>query len=357
MGDGSYLKVIKEILDNGRQKTDRTGTGTFSIFDGKVKFDLSEGFPLLTTKKMFTKGIITELLWFLSGDTNIKPLLENGNNIWVGDAYKKFLKESAPHDHQETKEEFINKILTDTRFAEKWGELGPVYGKQWVDLGGTESAHITDERNDEGYLKIIKVKKQGINQIQNCIDMLKTNPDSRRIMVNSWNVSQLPDMTLPPCHFAFQFYTEELTNDERKKWVLDNVDWVKDDHDANKYLHRGEPKIYGDSVPKRRLHLKWHQRSVDSFLGLPFNIASYGFLLHMVAQQVNMVPGTLIGDLTNVHIYNNHIDQVKEQLSREPSKSPKLVLNKAKDLFSYKLEDFKIEDYNPHPVIRGELSN
>ena len=271
---------------------------------------------------MFTKGIITELLWFLSGDTNIKPLLENGNKIWVGDAYKKFLKESVPHDHQETKEEFINKILTDTRFAEKWGELGPVYGKQWVDLGGTESAHITDERNDEGYLKIIKVKKQGINQIQNCIDMLKTNPDSRRIMVNSWNVSQLPDMTLPPCHFAFQFYTEELTDEEIinliSEYGMDTLNkdardkWIKD-----------------NNIPTRRLHLKWHQRSVDVGLGLPFNIASYAFLLGMVAQQVNMVPGTLIGDLTNVHIYNDHVESLKEQLTREPRKSPKLVLNKA----------------------------
>jgi thymidylate synthase len=337
MIDYKYNELLREILDEGKQKTDRTGTGTLSIFDAKIKLDMSNGLPLLTCKKVFVRGIITELLWFLSGDTNIKPLLENGNKIWVGDAYKKFLKESVPHDHQETKEEFINKILTDTRFAEKWGELGPVYGKQWVDLGGTESAHITDERNDEGYLKIIKVKKQGINQIQNCIDMLKTNPDSRRIMVNSWNVSQLPDMTLPPCHFAFQFYTEELTMTEKEEWCKHNTNHM--------------------DCPMRRLHLKWHQRSVDSFLGLPFNIASYAFLLHMVAQQVNMIPGTLIGDLTNVHIYNNHIDQVKEQLNREPRKSPKLVLNKAKDLFSYKLDDFKIEGYNPHPVIRGELSN
>ena len=305
-----YHKLLQYILDNGKDKGDRTGTGTKSIFDYKIKFDMSEGFPLMTTKKIHTRSIIHELLWFLKGDTNTKYLNENGVTIW-------------------------------DEWADENGDLGPVYGNQWVKW--STMGKMGDYILHDG--------ERSINQIQNAIDTLNNNPDSRRIMVSAWNVGEIYQMALPPCHWAFELYTEELTDAERKKWVLDNVDWVKDDHDANKYLYRGEPKIYGDSVPKRRLHLKWHQRSVDTFLGLPFNIASYALLLHMFAQQTNMVPGTLVGDLTNVHIYDNHIEYVKEQLDRAYSRysDTTLELSKSKDIFSYTYEDFEIVGYESFP--------
>ena len=244
--DEQYLTIAKSILENGVDKGDRTGTGTKSIFSAQVVHDMSEGFPLLTTKKVFWKGIVTELLWFLRGETNIKYLVENGNNIWVGDAYKKYeiWADEIIKNHnylKYTKKEFIEKIKADNEFAKEWGELGPIYGKQWRNWSN-------------------------IDQIQQAIHTLKTNPDSRRIIVNAWNVGELDNMTLPPCHWAFELYTEET------------------------------------DLGKRRLSLKWHQRSVDLPLGLPFNIASYALLLEILAKEVNMVPGTLVGDLTNVHM-------------------------------------------------------
>jgi thymidylate synthase len=332
--DAVYLKLLKDILDNGIQKSDRTGTGTVSVFGRMIRFNMADGFPLLTTKKMYTKGIITELLWFLNGDTNIKSLVEQGNNIWVGDAYKKYVSSFDDEDgnwcHPEcdilSKSEFIEKIKTDTVFADKWGELGPVYGKQWTDWGGHGFKY--DKYGD--YTK-------GINQIDNVIDSLKNNPSSRRIMVNAWNVGELDSMTLPPCHYGFQLYTTELTMEEKEEWCKHNSNHM--------------------DCPMYKLSLMWNQRSVDTFLGLPFNIASYGFLLHMIAQQVNMIPDELIGSLGDVHIYKNHIDQVKLQLTREPMTLPKLSLNKADSIDSYSLDDFEIVNYKSHPPIKGKLSN
>jgi len=345
--DKEYLKLLEKILTKGKEKGDRTGTGTISVFSHTLEMDMSEGFPLLTTKKMFTKGIIHELLWFLKGDTNIEYLVKNGVNIWTPDAYKKYKiwadDLSKAHKYLPyTKEQFIEKIKTDDEFAKKWGELGPVYGKQWVNWGKGKIEAAGWEHGAPNYHK-----HKPLNQIQAAIDTLNNNPDSRRIMVSAWNVDDLDNMTLPPCHWAFELYTEELTYDERYEMCCNRMSkmYNPDEKDFDEY-----------NVPKRRLSLKWHQRSVDTFLGLPFNIASYGLLLHMFAQQTNMVPGKLVGDLTNVHIYKNHIEQCEEQLSREPNKLPQLALCNAKDIFSFSFDDFLIKDYEPHPTIKGKIS-
>ena len=299
-----YHKLLQHILDNGRKKGDRTGTGTISIFDYKIKFDMQDGFPLLTTKKIHTRSVIHELLWFLQGSTNIEYLNENGVTIW-------------------------------DEWADENGDLGPVYGKQWVNWGNNDSKALP--------------WNQSINQIQNAIDVLKNNPDSRRIMVSAWNVGDIPNMKLPPCHWAFELYTEELTNDEfceyhsHELWQ-DIAAYCPKDNTFEEYANEA-------GFATRRLHLKWHQRSVDSLLGCPYNIASYALLLHMFAQQTNMVPGTLVGDLTNVHIYDNHMEYVKKQLGRDSNKysTPTLKLKKAKDIFSYTYEDFEIIDYETYP--------
>jgi thymidylate synthase len=314
---------------------------------------MNEGFPLLTTKKVFWKGIVTELLWFLRGETNIKYLVENGNNIWVGDAYKKYeiWADEIIKNHnylKYTKKEFIEKIKADNEFAKEWGELGPVYGKQWRDWSN-------------------------IDQIQQAIHTLKTNPDSRRIIVNAWNVDSLKDMVLPPCHWAFELYTEELTESERSilarskslcpKWH--HFEFIDGEEKPNKLSKSEHYDKY--NIPKRRLSLKWHQRSCDFFLGVPFNIASYALLLEILSKEVNMVPGTLVGDLTNVHIYNNHIEQMEEQISRNPHKHkyPKLVIannttwgNGIDEMLgSVLISDFQVEGYESYPPIKGELSN
>ena len=348
--DEAYKTLLRRILEVGKEKGDRTGTGTISIFSHTLEIDMSEGFPLLTTKKMFTKGITHELLWFLNGDTNIQYLVKNGVNIWTPDAYREYKNwwvDKYPNTSPIGLDGFIRNIKTDNSFAEKWGELGPIYGKQWVNWGGY---NIVSGEEVDGLNK-------GVNQIQEAIDTLRNNPDSRRIIVNAWNVAEIEKMALPPCHWAFELYTEELTLDER----IDLVDC--------RFLYTGliphggisaedemESILNEQNVPKRKLSLKWHQRSVDTFLGLPFNIASYGLLLEMFAQQRNMVPDKLVGDLTNVHIYKNHIEQCTEQLERQPMELCKLELVKADDIFSYSYDNFKFVDYYSHPPIKGEIS-
>jgi len=362
--DKVYQDLLKDIITNGVKKEDRTGTGTVSVFGRVIRFNMGDGFPMLTTKKMFMKGITTELLWFLNGDTNIKPLVQQGNMIWVGDAYKKYITNLPPveshdvlqHDNLLTKEEFINKIKIDGEFAKKWGELGPVYGKQWVDWGGYK---IVSGDEIEGLNK-------GHNQIQKAIDTLKDNPNSRRIMVNAWNVGDLDKMTLPPCHYGFQLNTVELTNEERENlyvqhcadnnWAI-SIDrammregtFVMEDHYESDYERA--------DIPKYKVSLMWNQRSVDTFLGLPFNITSYALLLHMIAQQVNMVPNELIGSLGDVHLYNNHMEQVEELLSRSAKPLPQLKLGRADSIFDYCYENVKILNYQSHPEIKAPLSN
>jgi thymidylate synthase len=320
--DKQYTALLQDILENGVTKSDRTGTGTLSVFGRQIRHKMSDGFPLLTTKKMPFKTIVTELLWFLRGDTNIKFLVDNNCHIWDGDAYKNYCEQQSRQLIKGcTYQEFIHKIKTDAEFAKKWGELGPVYGRQWRDWNGKTEVTYPSVRDENGHLKPFYIKTYGIDQIANLINDLKTNPDSRRLMVNAWNVRELDSMTLPPCHYGFQVYTRELSDDERQKWVIDNVDWVRNaedpKHEANKYLYRGEPKIYGDTVPKRAISLMWNQRSVDTFLGLPFNIASYGLLLEIIAKVVNMVPDELIGNLGDTHLYLNHVEQAKEQIGRK----------------------------------------
>lgn len=256
----NYLNLLKDILENGTDKSDRTGTGTKSLFGYQLRFDLSKGFPLVTTKKTHLKSIIHELLWFLKGDTNIKYLNDNGVNIW-------------------------------NEWADENGELGSIYGKQWTDWNG-------------------------INQIKELINQIKHNQDSRRLIVSAWNVSELPNMALAPCHTLFQFY-----------------------------------------VADGKLSLQLYQRSGDAFLGVPFNIASYSLLLMMVAQVCNLKVGDFIHTFGDVHIYNNHIEQVKLQLSREPKTLPTMKLNKdVKNIFDFKYEDFTLENYNPYPTIKAPVA-
>jgi thymidylate synthase len=388
--DKTYTDLLQDILDNGTPKSDRTGTGTISVFGRQIRHDMKDGFPLLTTKKMPFKTIVTELLWFLRGDTNIKYLVDNNCHIWDGDAYKNYWEYNKMQSNPKwlkpvtysngnvgaelyNMEEFINKIKTDDEFAKKWGDLGKIYGFQWRNWGGwkdtkqTGFLHKTDNGwtvkwsdlhsfgngtewlttliqdsdqslysdEDEGkkvYYKNItlgynesfcpvqvakviddKFDKYvgGIDQISELIKQLKENPDSRRLLVSAWNISDLPNMVLPPCHYGFQVYTRELSREERIQIYV------------NQYMGGvGKPAGFEDAklttrnIPTRAISLMWNQRSVDSFLGLPFNIASYGLLLEILAKEVNMVPDELIGNLGDVHLYSNHIEQAREQIGR-----------------------------------------
>jgi thymidylate synthase len=348
--DKQYLDALRYILENGELKEDRTGTGTISVFDYTMTFDMSEGFPLLTSKKVFTKAVIHELIWFLRGDTNIKYLVDNGVNIWNGDAYKNYITKTNEYrgNHPDTLEEFINKIKTDDEFAKKWGELGPVYGKQWRRFGGTEKVTIGWEYGSPSEYK--EVNKG--DQIKDLIYNLKNNPDSRRLKVNAWNVSELEEMVLPPCHFGFQCYTSKLSLEARQKWYAENLgkneNYVEDlDHDF----------LTDKGVPERKLDLKWFQRSCDFPLGIPINIASYALLLHLLAKEVNMIPNRLIFNGGDCHIYQNQIEGVKQQLYRETYELPKLVL-KNNSIFDLKFEDIEITDYDERTkIIKFPLSN
>ena len=274
-----YLTLLDRILTEGVKKTDRTGTGTLSIFGNQMRFNMADGFPLLTTKKLHLKSIIYELLWFLQGDTNVKYLQEHGVRIW-------------------------------NEWADENGELGPVYGHQWRSWpdynGGT------------------------IDQIQYVIDQLKNNPDSRRMIVSAWNVAEVNEMALPPCHTIFQFYTAPIANSQ---------------------------ELTANGQPKRRLSLQLYQRSADTFLGVPFNIASYALLLQMMAQVCDMVPGDFIHTTGDTHLYLNHLEQARLQLTREPRPLPTMKINPdVKNLFDFHYEDFELEGYDPHPHIKAEVS-
>src|SRR5690606_7461212 len=284
-----YLDLVRHILDKGEFKSDRTGTGTKSVFGYQMRFDLKEGFPLLTTKKTFLKGIIYELLWFIKGDTNIKFLVENGVGIWTDWPYKKY-KES-PEYLGETMKEFADKIVNVPGFAVIWGDLGPVYGSQWRNFNG-------------------------VDQIRYILTELKKNPDSRRLVLSSWNPAEIGQMTLPPCHTLIQFYSVNNT-----------------------------------------LSLQLYQRSGDVFLGIPFNIASYALFLMMVAQVTGMEAYEFVHTIGDAHIYSNHFDQVNLQLTREPRKLPTLKINpNVKNIEDFKFEDFTLEGYDPYPPIKGEVA-
>jgi thymidylate synthase len=354
--DKQYTDLLQDILDNGVEKKDRTGTGTISVFGRQIRHKMSDGFPLLTTKKMAWKQIVTELLWFLRGDTNIKYLVDNNCHIWDGDAHKQFILAMSEGEYQEptkdARKRFIDKIKTDDAFARQWGELGKIYGAQWRKWKRYRKVEDTEHKET---LHIIDY----VDQIANLINDLKTNPDSRRMMVNAWNVGELDQMVLPPCHYGFQVYTRELSLDER--WKIANLTPNMSEFD---YCNRLCDEY---NVPKQAISLMWNQRSVDTFLGLPFNIASYGLLLEIIAKEVNMVPDELIGNLGDVHLYNNHIEQAKLQLTREPFKLPKLIIN---DEFwnhehqtidgwinGMEIGDFTLNGYQSHPAIKAPLSN
>jgi thymidylate synthase len=319
--DEQYIDLLKDILENGVEKETRNGK-TLSVFGRSIRYKFKDGkFPLLTTKKMPFNSIVTELLWFLQGGTNIKYLIENGCNIWNGDAYKRYYNEylkenkgSQPH----SKEAFALKIKLEQDFADKWGDLGNIYGKQWRDWGGKLDVTLSTEKDENGFFKYNSVHIPGIDQIQNLINDLKTNPDSRRLMVNAWNVGELDQVILPPCHYGFQMYTRELSSIERMNYWFKNNKPNRDVCDSVDESTEEEQHKYfdGANIPKRAISLMWNQRSVDTFLGLPFNISSYGLLLEIIAKQVNMIPDQLIGNLGDTHLYQNHIEQAKEQIGR-----------------------------------------
>jgi thymidylate synthase len=415
--DKQYQDLLQDILNNGVEKKDRTGTGTISVFGRQIRHKMSEGFPLLTTKKMPWKSIVTELLWFLQGNTNIKWLVDNGCNIWNGDAYKNYLiecdkivKSHSFSDEPErfTQEEFINNIKTDDEFANKWGELGPIYGAQWRNWKGFRHGWHDVAKVIDGSIEPHIDWLNGIDQITSLIYDLKTNPDSRRLMVNAWNVGELDLMVLPPCHYGFQVYTRELSLTERRNLVtLEKYESVYNGGDSRNTLSHSEIDQWG--YPIRAISLMWNQRSVDTFLGLPFNIASYGLLLQIIAKEVNMIPDELIGNLGDVHLYSNHIEQAKEQIgrkytheertellkqamgeenynkavdelmpfggglseyydsykipytTREPYKLPRLKFSPCPitgiDMEYQSIAQFQIENYESHPTIKAPLSN
>jgi thymidylate synthase len=366
--DKQYQSLLQDILDNGVKKETRNG-GTLSVFGRQIRHNMQDGFPLLTTKKMAWKTMVTELLWFLRGDTNIKFLVDNNCHIWDGDCFSNYLKNRDRFSNKDnvnedvvingmngssnrayTKEEFINKIKTDDEFAKKWGELGKIYGKQWRSWGTGENVTI----GHNGLHTLVGEKV--IDQIANLINNLKTNPDSRRLMVNAWNVGELDQMVLPPCHYGFQVYTRELSLEERAQYKK------KRDGIARTFAPYTHQMLDGSNIPTRAISLMWNQRSVDTFLGLPFNIASYGLLLEIIAKTLNMVPDELIGNLGDTHLYLNHIEQAKEQIGRTSFELP--TLNQfptyewsRPSIESYVLGDFTLNGYQSHEKIIAPLSN
>ncbi len=284
-----YLELCQHVLDHGTFKMDRTKTGTYSVFGYQMRYNLEDGFPLLTTKKVHLKSIIHELLWFIKGDTNIKYLVDHDVRIWNEWPYEAFKRSS---DYQgESMDDYIQKIKTDAEFAKNHGDLGPVYGAQWRNFNG-------------------------VDQLQFILDEIKNNPNSRRMILSAWNPAEIKHMALPPCHTLIQFY-----------------------------------------VADGKLSLQLYQRSADIFLGVPFNIASYALLLMMVAQVTNLKPGEFVHTLGDAHIYQNHLDQVKLQLTRTPRKRPIMVLNpNVKSLFDFTFEDFELKEYDPYPAIKGQVA-
>lgn len=286
-----YLQLIETIMNTGEDRLDRTGVGTRSIFGYQSRYDLREGFPLLTTKKVHLRSILEELLWFISGSTNIEPLVQKNVKIWNEWPYEIFTK--SDDYNGESLSEFVEMIRTDHEFAQTYGELGPVYGKQWRNFNG-------------------------VDQIENLITSLKDNPFSRRHIVSAWNPAEVDNMALPPCHAFMQFYV---------------------------------------SADKKYLSCQLYQRSADVFLGVPFNIASYALLLEMVAQVCGYEAKEFVHTIGDAHIYSNHFDQVKLQLSREPMTLPKLKINKEIDsIFDFELSDFEVVDYKSHPTIKGAIA-
>jgi thymidylate synthase len=370
--DKQYQDLLKDILENGVEKSDRTGTGTLSVFGRQIRHKMSDGYPLLTTKKMAFKTMVTELLWFLKGDTNIRYLVDNNCHIWDGDAYKRYVskvdvesiaKSFGTEVRHHTMEEFIERIKTDNEFAKKWGSLGKIYGHGWRNWNGKSDDELYEEFGNKS-----------IDQISDLIKQLKENPDSRRLLVSAWNASDLPNQVLPPCHYGFQVYTRELRLTERLRFIeqLNLLEMFEEElsisletnpqHDVKNFRRDFCDK---HNIPTRAISLMYNARSQDVPLGTPFNISSYALLLEIIAKMVNMIPDELISNMGDCHIYKDQIDGVKEQLTREPYPLPKLVIsddvnfNGTIDDFlnSCSISDLKIEGYQSHPPIKIPLSN
>lgn len=322
--DEEYLKFLQDVYTKGRTKTDRTGVGTISVFGREMRFDISNGIiPLLTTKKMHLPAIIHEIIWYLSGTGNIKYLQDNGVRIW-------------------------------NEWADSKGNLGPVYGAQWRNWTKYD-IESWDNPSDE---PLFYVNEVSIDQIADVIKALKENPDSRRIMVNAWNVGELDEMKLPPCHYTFQFYSEEMTLQERIDWFkAENPDYEFEDYMETFGANPTHETVDHSNVPRRYLSCKITQRSADSFLGVPFNIVQYSILTHMIAQVVGMAGKELVWSGGDCHIYTNHFDQVREQLTRKSYLSPVLVLNKAVDkIDDFTYNDISVKDYQFHPAIKATVA-
>jgi len=362
--DKEYLRVLKQLFDKSKTienfKEDRTGTGTVSIFGTQIKFNFDEGFPILTTKNVYFKAIKTELLWFLGihlrderysnlGVTNIRYLLDNNVHIWDEWSFQDYLKEKGLEKKFEKGSEkwskemskFCRKVQEDDNFSKKYGTIGNGYGKQWIDCTNTFKLD-----NGECWFE------KGINQIEYVIDLLETNPDSRRILVNSWNVSELNCMSLLPCHYSFQFYTDILNEKDRASLWCKKMN--KDESYCSKLTHAKMDEL---DVPSRSVSLLWNQRSCDYFLGLPFNITSYALLLSIICDEVNMFPNELIGNLGDCHLYSNHLEQAKEQLSRKSKhKLPKLHLNKKISDYEFNINDIELIGYNKEKIIKAPIA-
>lgn len=386
--DNRYKDLVHRIFDEGNDKSDRTNVGIKSVFGHGIRFKMDDGFPLLTLRKIHTKSLVHELLWFLRsyddkynkfGNTNIKYLVDNGVTFWSDWPYKeyseKILDKYIKNDLVDSKtikkfkllnqKDFNTKIKKDDKFALKWGNLGPVYGKQWVDWGGHyEKVEIKKEYNQtKSDTKIIDhfgwkdVYFPGINQIDGLIDGLIVNPDSRRHIVNAWNVEDIGDMMLPPCHILFQCYVRTMTHDERVEYYFKNydveqtmVDFIGNSRvEQIKYLNNLD-------ISTKALSLQLYQRSVDVGLGLPFNVASYSMLLYMISSIVNMKPDEFIWQGGDVHIYKNHEDQLKELLTRDSYESCKLKMSKKSSIYDFRFEDFEFVDYKYHPNIKMDVA-
>jgi thymidylate synthase len=359
-----YLDLMQHVLDNGTRKEDRTGTGTISVFGYQMRFNLSKGFPLVTTKKVHMKSIIHELLWFLKGDTNIQYLKENGVAIWDEWAEKEDVyadtEYSAPNrlalgvkeygvDEQKFLKEYGSFVQGGHAYLDrvgvprwgkgallrKQGDLGPVYGSQWRSWPTRSGEHI--------------------DQISKVVEQLKWNPDSRRIIVSAWNVAEIENMKLPPCHAFFQFYSRPMQNSDRLKFVRNNPE-LRDKLSFEQPFDRGA-WMDRHGVPKRFLDCQLYQRSADTFLGVPFNIASYALLTMMMAQVTGHIPGEFIWTGGDVHLYSNHLEQATLQLSREPKEMPIMTINPdVKDIFSFTYDDFKLTGYDSWPAIKAPVA-
>ena len=362
--DTEYFRIVNDILTNGKLKKNRTGVDTIGIFGAQAKYNVDlNAFPLLTTKKVHWPAIVHELLWFISGDTNIKYLVDNNVRIWNEWAYKKYVDKCGA-EVINTQDEFIQKIKNDAEFANKWGELGEgTYGGMWRDF---PFFTIVDKTDPSTMPKFKSLGTKGmycgdepltflgrIDQITKVLEKLKNNPDDRRMIVSAWHPYWVDQCALPPCHCLFQFHTEELTQDERFDLYREsggNKGWVS--------VPEMNEKVLNDAnIPTRRLNCLLYQRSQDTALGNPFNVASYSLLTAMIAQSVNMTTGTFTHSTGDTHIYVNHIDGLKLQLTREPKKLPKLWLNPAvKSLFDFKYDDIKLLDYEFHPTIKFDVA-